>query len=284
MKKNPSPVHYGIALLAAMIAAPVAQSAVLAYGIDGIGELRQIDLLTMQSTVLGSTGRAGPFNVGLAIDPNDQLYLADGSGGIFSLALNGTTTLIGNPLQGAITGLDWDPMNNNLLVVTAGLTFFHADPLTGAALNVPIAIPISGAVIDSIAYVTPTVGLITYAIAGVSKVSLLSLTNGSLLGTPATAVLPDYWTGVDIDPATNIPYMIGFDDDSWQITNNAGTLTDTHIATNGHLDWTALAIPIPEPGSAVLLLGGAGVLTLSRRRRVRVADATSPFPRPPVLT
>lgn len=107
-----------------MLAAPGAQAAVFAYGIDGSGDLRQIDLLTMQSTVLGSTGRTGPTNVGLAIDQTDQLYLADSSGGIFYLALNGTTTPIGNPGQGAITGLDWDPVNNNLLVVTAGATFF----------------------------------------------------------------------------------------------------------------------------------------------------------------
>lgn len=262
-----------IAALAAVavigtMAATGAQAAVNAYGIDGVGDLRQIDLLTMQSTVLGSTGRTGPVNVGLAIDPAGQLYLGDGTGGIFSLAYNGTATPIGNPLQGPITGLDWDPITNDLLVVTSGAKMFHADPLTGNVIGPIVTALVGGGQIESIAFVSSVSGLITFGFGGNSEVSLISLNTGSLFGTPAFSNPGEYWTGVDVDQASAAAYMIGFPDDSWQVTNNAGTLTAAHLAANTHLDWTALAIPVPEPGTGVLVLLGAAVAAVLGRRRI----------------
>ena len=97
---------------------------------------------------------------------------------------------------------------------------------------------------------------------------LINLTTGALIGTPAVSPAADNWTGVDVDPATNTAYMIGWLDDGWQITNNANNLSATQLGTGTHLDWTAFAIiPTPEPTSTVLLAGGLLVAASRRQRR-----------------
>ena len=258
--------------LAAVVATPESR-AVSAYGIDGIGDLRLItNLNTMTSTVLGPTGfGVSPVNVGLAIDPLGQLYAANGSGNIYSLAPNGTPTLLGNPGLGPITGLDWDTATNDLLVLSAtpAHLIFHANPVTGAFQGPP---PVNAGIIgqaEDIAWLAGSVGYITVLNGPLTEVHLINLTTGLFLpGTPATSGAVDNWTGVDVDPATNTAYMIGWVDDSWQIANGGGNLTATQLGTGTHLDWTAFAIiPTPEPSSAALLLGSAVFAGLRRQRR-----------------
>lgn len=67
-------------------------------------------------------------------------------------------------------------------------------------------------------------------------------------------------------------YMLGWFDDSWQVTDSAGNLTATHLATGNHLDWTAFAISleVPEPASGGLIaIGLAGALLRRRVQRVK---------------
>ena len=263
-------------LAAAALAAvplPGARAAVPAYGIDGNGFLRLIpDLNTMASVVLAPTQFFnGGVNAGLAIAPLGQLYAGDANGDIFSLALNGTATLLGNPGQGPITGLDWDPIASDLLVLSASPAsqIFHASPVNGSLIGSPTPANIPGQAED-IAWLASGLGYVTFLAGAQTWVARMDLTTGNLiLGTPAMSSDVDNWTGVDIDPATNIAYMIGWLDDSWQITDNAGNLTATQlIATGNHLDWTALAIQqVPEPSTAALLLGSGAAAALRRQRR-----------------
>ena len=251
----------------AVVAAPESH-AVSAYGIDGAGDLRLItNLNTMSSVVLGPTGLTGPVNVGLAIDPSGQLYAGDGLGNIYALAPNGAPTLLGNWGLGAITGLDWDPISNDLLVLSASLAghqLSHANPGNGAQQGSIITALIgTGDQAESIAFLAPGVGLITYLNGASTNVQVVNLNTG-VLGAGATGSPLDNWTGVDVDPSTNTAYMIGWDDDGWQV--NPGP-TPVLLGIGTHLDWTALAIPTPEPTSAMLLAGGLLVAVSRRQRR-----------------
>jgi hypothetical protein len=253
----------------AAVSLPEAKAAVPAYGIDGNGNLRLIlDVNTMVSVVLAPTQFFnGGVNVGLAIDPSGQLYAGDTNGDIYTLALNGTATLLGNPGLGPITGLDWNPLTNDLLVLSAGAQIFRANPVTGLQQGpTPVTAGFTGQA-ESIAWAGPGTGYVTFRNGGVTEVQRINLLNGSLLGLPDASPVVNNWTGVDIDQATGDVYMIGWLDDSWLVTGGAN-LTATHLATGNHLDWTALAIlPTPEPGAAVLLLGAALAAGLRRRRR-----------------
>ncbi len=258
-----------VAVMLAVAATPESR-AVSAYGIDGAGDLRLItNLNTMTSVVLGPTGFTGPVNVGLAIDPFGQLYAGDGLGNIYTLAPNGAPTLLGNWGQGPITGLDWDPTNNLLLVLSASPVhqLGHANPGNGAAVGPMFNAAIVGQAED-IAWLAPGLGYITFLNGPLTELSLINLNTGALLNSPATSAAADNWTGVDVDPATNTAYMIGWDDDGWQIAPG-NTPTTTLLGTGTHLDWTAFAIiPTPEPTSGMLLAGGLLVAFSRRQRRV----------------
>lgn len=256
------------AVMLAVVATPESR-AVTAYGIDGVGDLRLItNLNTMSSVILGPTGFTGPVNVGLAIDPFGQLYAGDGLGNLYSLAPNGAPTLLGNWGLGAITGLDWDPISNDLLVLSAsgvGHQLSHANPGNGAQQGpIVTALIASNDQAEGIAMLSSTIGLITFLNATSTSVQMINLNTGALLGTAATSTPGDNWTGVDVDPATNTAYMIGWIDDSWQVGPG---LTATHLGNTAHLDWTAFAIPAPEPTSTMLLAGGLLVAVSRRQRR-----------------
>lgn len=260
------------ALAAAVMLAGMAtpeSHAVSAYGIDGAGDLRLItNLNTMTSVVLGPTGFGGPVNVGLAINPSGQLYAGDGLGNIYTLAPNGAPTLLGNWGLGPITGLDWDPINNDLLVLSASPahSISHANPANGAQQGPVVNAGITGQAED-IAWLTATLGYITFLNGPSTELSLISLATGALIGLPATSPAVDNWTGVDVDPATNTAYMIGWVDDGWQIAPG-NPPTTTLLGTGSHLDWTAFAIiPTPEPTSTMLLAGGLLVAVSRRQRR-----------------
>jgi hypothetical protein len=250
-------------------------SAASAFGIDGNGQLRSIsNLSTMSSTVLGLT----PFtyaatngNVGLAQSPSGQLYAGDNFGNIWALSMTGVATPIGNTgVAAPITGLDWDPVNNSLLVFTGGPAYqiFRASPLTGAQIGPAITVNLGGGRAESIAWLNPGRALITYKDPGntISLVQLVAFGSGALVGVPDSTSILQEWTGVDVDPVTGDIFMIGWLDDSWQVTNTAGTLNATHLATGNHLDWTAFTLEsVPEPGTGLML--GSGVLFLAARRR-----------------
>lgn len=260
---------------------PQRAAAATAYGIDGIGNLRAINnLATMSSTVLGLT----PFsyaatngNVGLAMSPTGQLYTGDQFGNIWSLSMTGVATPIGNTgVAAPITGLDWDPINNSLLVFTGSPAYqiFQASPTTGAQISPAVTVPLGGGKAESIAWLNPSRALITYKDPGntISIVQLVALGSGSLVGTPDSTSILQEWTGVDVDPSTGTIHMIGWLDDSWQVTNTAGTLNATHIGTGNHLDWTAFTMEsIPEPATASLLVCGLVYLSARRRRSMSAA-------------
>lgn len=234
----------------------------------------------MSSTVLGST----PFNygvtngnVGLAMSPFGQLYAGDHFGNIWALSMSGVATPIGNTgVAAPISGLDWDPMSNSLLVFTGGSTpqIFRASPTTGVQISPAVTINIGGGKTESIAWLNPSRALITYEDPGntISIVQLVALGSGNLVGTPDSINVLQKWTGADVDPSTGTIHMIGFLDDSWQVTNTAGTLNATYVATGNHLDWTAFTMEsIPEPASASLFTCGLVLLCASRRRNAAVA-------------
>lgn len=252
-------------------------AAATAYGIDGNGNLRVINnLSTMSSSVLGLT----PFtygatngNVGLAMSPSGQLYAGDQFGNIWALSMTGVATPIGNTgVAAPITGLDWDPINNSLLVFTGSPAYqiFRASPTTGAQISAAISVNLGGGRAESIAWLNPSRALITFKDPGntISIVQLVGLGSGSgsLVGTPDSISILQEWTGVDVDPSTGTIHMIGWLDDSWQVANATGTLTATHIATGNHLDWTAFTMEsIPEPSGVALLACGLAFLTARRR-------------------
>ena len=247
--------------------------AAVAYGIDGNGNLRLITSLgTMSSVILGSTPFAsGGINVGLAIGPSGQLFAGDAGGNIYSLTPTGIPTLIGNPGQGPISGLDWDPTTNRLLAISGGGSpnIFRVSPITGAVVGPTVPANLVGNTPEDIAYYAPGQGLVTYRNAGITAVQLIDLATGGLLGTPAVSGVADNWTGVDVDNSTGNIYMLGWFDDSWQVSNSAGNLTASHLATGNHLDWTAFAISldVPEPTSTWLIAIGCGTALLRRKRR-----------------
>jgi hypothetical protein len=43
--------------------------------------------------------------------------------------------------------------------------------------------------------------------------------------------------------------------------------TDTQLRTNRSAEYSATITPVPEPSAALMLLGGAGMLSVFRRRR-----------------
>lgn len=266
-----------VAGVLASLVAGARSHAVSAFGIDGNGFLRMIpNLSTMSSFVLGPTGFAtGGVNVGLAIDPNGQLFAGDPAGNLYSLTPTGIPTLIGNPGLGPITGLDWDPVQNNLLVLSATYNISHANPVNGAQVGAILTAGVpGGTLLEDIAWLNPSRAYLTFRDPGntATFVQLVTLgpSGGALVGTPATSSSVDNWTGVDVDPATGTAYMLGWLDDSWQVANSSGNLTATHIATGNHLDWTAFAIPFPaeapEPGTGLLCALGL-VGALFRRHR-----------------
>ncbi len=230
----------------------------------------------MSSTILGPT----PFNyaatnngnVGLAISPTGQLYAGDQMGNVYTVSMTGVSTLIGNTgVPGPITGLDWDPQTNSLLVVTGSPTYqiYRASPVNGLQTGPAVSVNVSGGRTESIAWLNPTSAFLAYKDPGntISIVQLVSLATGALVGTPDSTSILNEWTGVDVDPASGTNYMIGWLDDSWTVTNSAGTLTASHLATNTHADWTAFTMAsIPEPASVSLIAGGLAFLTMRRRR------------------
>ena len=247
--------------------------AAVAYGIDGNGNLRLItSLATMSSVVLGSTPFiSGGINVGLAIDSAGQLFAGDAGGNIYSLTPNGIPTLIGNPGQGPISGLDWDPATGQLLAISGGGSpnIFRVSPITGAVVGPTVPASLLGNTPEGIAYYGGGLGLVTYRNGGITAVQLINLATGGLFGTPAVSGVVDNWTGVDVDDSTGNIYMLGWFDDSWQVTNSAGNLTAAHLATGNHLDWTAftISLEVPEPASGWLFALGCGTALLRRRRR-----------------
>ena len=247
--------------------------AAVAYGIDGNGNLRLItSLTTMSSVILGTTPFAsGGVNVGLAIGPSGQLFAGDAGGNIYSLTPTGIPTLIGNPGQGPISGLDWDPSTGRLLAISGGGSpnIFRVSPVTGAVVGPTVPANLVGNTPEDIAYYGAGKGLVTYRNAGNTAVQLIDLATGGLLGTPAVSGIIDNWTGVDVDNSTGNIYMLGWYDDSWQVTDSAGNLSATHLATGNHLDWTAFAISleVPEPASGCLIAAGFVGGLLRRKRR-----------------
>lgn len=144
----------------AVASLPGTQAAVPAYGIDGNGNLRVIpDLNTMASVVLAPTQFFnGGVNVGPAIDPSGSLYAGDTDGNIFNLALNGTATLLGNPGLGPISGLDWNPLTNDLVALSVGGQIFRANPVTGLQQGPPPVIAGFTGQAESIAWAGPGSG------------------------------------------------------------------------------------------------------------------------------
>lgn len=112
--------------------------------------------------------------------------------------------------------------------------------------------------------------MITYKDPGnsISIVQLVAFGSGALVGVPDSTSILQEWTGVDVDPVTGDIFMIGWLDDSWQVTNTSGTLSAAHLATGNHLDWTAFTLEsVPEPGTGLLIFSGVLFLAARRRRK-----------------
>ncbi|MES2126981.1 MAG: PEP-CTERM sorting domain-containing protein [Pseudomonadota bacterium] len=72
------------------------------------------------------------------------------------------------------------------------------------------------------------------------------------------------------EPAKNSMFIFNtLDSGQWSFMpmNNGGMIDESQHLQGDHGQWTLTALPVPEPHSAAMLLGGLSLLGLATRRR-----------------
>ena len=266
------PFFLGLALLCAAFLAPSARAQLIA--VDSARALYTLDISTGARTQIGTVSANAGTTAGLAYDmAHNIVYLTSSStDSLYSLNLaTGAATLIGAYGDAAVVmhGLEYDDATGILYGVSShnnGL--YNINPLTGVAT----LIGTSGLTSFTNLGYNSTTNQMFATNSGTDSFYSMNLATGgaTLIGALNGPTNPN---GLAYNPDNQMLYLVDNNTDSLY-TINLATGAANLIGSTGTGNFLGLAyIPIPEPGSVMLLgLGGAILASLrwhsaARRRK-----------------
>ena len=293
---------FSLLSIAALTVAASAAHAELAYGVTDttVQALFRFDSATPGNvTTINNIAGLGVGEVIRGVDfrpANGLLYAVTTSaaatnGHLYSINLaTGAATAIGSgfTLTGntsARLSVDFNPVVDRLRVVTGSGQNYRVNPNDGALVAQDTSLDPS-LLISGVAYSNNVAGATLTTLYGYDYIRDNVGTIGGLNGTPSPnlgaftvignsgIVSFNAASGMDISGSTGTAFFMADDDNSidansefYRVNLGTGVVTLLGTLTVVAIDFSVVTVPVPEPGTWALMLGGVGLLGAYARRR-----------------